>query len=49
MSETEGKSLSSHDHRFSAVTVWWEALPSGPATWGLVEVAIMDIERIESE
>jgi hypothetical protein len=43
MLETAGSSLSSHDHLLSAVTVWYVALPFGPATWGRVDVAIMDI------
>jgi hypothetical protein len=33
--------LSSHDHLLSAVTVWYVALPFGPATWGRVDVANM--------
>jgi hypothetical protein len=41
MSDTGGSSLSSHDHLFSAVTVWYVARPLGPATWGLVDVANM--------
>lgn len=45
MSDTAGKSLPLHDHLFSAVTVWYVALPFGPATAGLVEVANM----VESE
>ena len=43
ISDTEGRSLSSHDHRLRAVTVWYVALPFGPATWGLVDIAAMDI------
>lgn len=45
MSLTAGKSLSSHDHRLSAVTVWYVGFPFGPATAGLVDVA--NIENAE--
>lgn len=41
MSDTAGRSLSSHDHLFSAVTVWCVAFPFAPATAGRVEVANM--------
>ena len=40
-SDTGGSSLSPHDHLLSAVTVWYVALPYGPAAAGRVEVAIM--------
>ena len=42
---TAGKSLSSHDHLFNAVTVWYVGLPFGPATAGPVDVA--NIENAE--
>ena len=38
-SDTGGSSFSSHDHLFSAVTLWYVAFPFGPATAGRVEVA----------
>lgn len=41
ISDTGGSSLSSHDHRLSAVTVWYVAFPFGPATAGRVAVASM--------
>ena len=45
MSLTAGRSLSSHDQRLSAVTVWYVGFPFGPATAGLVDVA--NIENAE--